>query len=87
MDHEGNENPERLWSVVRDCANPALGHKIVIGDVLKLGRVRVKVKDMHPQPSKGFSKVAEPASPAIPPPDLNRNPSNTQFPCRICYSE
>jgi hypothetical protein len=57
MDHDGNENPERLWACIKNLPSAWLGHKLTPGDVIKLGRVRVKVKELSCGSGKRVSHI------------------------------
>ena len=54
------KNPERmLWKVVKysyDATEEIKGHRLLKGDVVKIGRVRFKIRDIH---SPTYKKIEQ----------------------------
>jgi hypothetical protein len=82
--------PRKLWLVVRDL--PARGHVLQEGDVFKLGRFKLRVRQMVPGPSV----TASPSQSAIQPelqledteaPAQDPAADLSTIPCRICLLE
>lgn len=79
--------PRKLWLVVRDLQTR--GHSLVEGDIFKLGRFKLRVRQMVPGAGPGVSQLVQPEL------QLDDTEAMTQesqedlstIPCRICLLE